>query len=179
MATLWAATVVSILVALFSLTLTLAMARRVRTLVSHVYKFLPITEGDGLPYPGTPVPSFSATATNGEQITEDAFSTPQRLLVFLTTGCSSCTDQIPLVQQLDGPERPVVVVIGEPDKRDDMAAQLAGVADVVLEEDDGPVARAFELREFPAALVIGHRVVNVASHDVKTALDRAKTPVSA
>jgi hypothetical protein len=179
MATLWAATVVSILVAVFSLTVTLALARRVRTLVSHVYRFLPITEGDGLPSPGTPLPAFSVTATSGGQITSQDFAGPQRLLVFLTTGCSSCTEQIPALQQLGLPERPVVVVIGEEDKRAAIAAQLTDVAEIVLEDDAGPMATALELREFPAALVIGRGVVNVASHDVKTALDRTRTPVAA
>ena len=176
MAALWAATVLSTVVAVFSLILTLAMARRVRALVSHVYRFLPITEGDGLPYPGTPLPAFAATAASGEQITPESFSGPQRLLVFLTTGCSSCTDQIPLIQQLHLPERPVVVVIGEDEKRAAMAAQLTEVAEVLTEDEEGALATAMELREFPAAMVIGQGVVHVASHDVKTALARAKTP---
>jgi hypothetical protein len=179
MATLWVATVVSTLVAVFSLILTVALARRVRTLVSHVYRFLPPTEGDGLPYPGTPLPAFSVTATSGRHITPDSFSPAQRLLVLLTTGCSSCTDQIPVLQQLELPERPVVVVIGEQDKRAAMAARLADVAEVVLEDDDGPMATALRVREFPAALVIGRGVITVASHDVKTAFDKAKIPVGA
>jgi hypothetical protein len=176
MATLWATTVVSIVVAVSSLILTLALARRVRTLVSHVYRFLPITEGDGLPSPGTPLPSFAVTAMSGEQITQESFRGPQRLLVFLTTSCSSCTSQVPLVQQLQLPERPVVVVVGDEEQRTAMVDDLSGVAEVVTEEDEGPLATALELREFPAVMVIGQGVVTVASHDVTTALARLKTP---
>jgi hypothetical protein len=176
MAVLWAATILSTLVAVFSLFLTVALARRLRTLVSHVYRFLPITEGDGLPSPGTPLPDFSVAAESGEQITRESFAGPQRLLVFLTTTCSSCTDQVPLIQQLRLPERPVVVVVGDEQQRPAMAAQLADVAEVVPEDDEGPLAVALEVREFPAVMVIGRGVVTVASHDVTTALARLKTP---
>ncbi|GIH05574.1 hypothetical protein Rhe02_36410 [Rhizocola hellebori] len=177
MAALWAAFVLSTLVAVFSLTLTLALARRVRVLVTQVNRFLPVSEGDGLPDPGTPLPEFTVKSSDGTVISRQSFAGPQRLFIFLTTGCSSCTDQIPVIQQLRLPEQPVVVVIGDEQQRFAMAAQLADAAQVVQEEDEGPLATALELREFPAVLVLGEAVVTAATHSVKSALAKLATPV--
>jgi hypothetical protein len=110
-------------------------------------------------------------------ISRESFTGQQRLFVFLTTDCSSCTDQVPLIQKLDMPQPPVVVIIGEQEKREAMAAQLTRSAEVVQENDEGPLATALELREFPAVLVLSDAVVTVATHGVKSALAKLNTPV--
>lgn len=58
-----------------------------------------------------------------------------------------------------------------------MVTSLAGYAVVIEEQDNGPVAEAFEISEFPAILLIRDRVIRQAEHGLAGIL-AAVTPSS-
>jgi len=163
------------LVAVAAFGLVLILARRLRTLTEHVHRYLPISE-HGLPDPGTPLPAFDAGTTTGQRVTEGHFGGDDRVLAFLTTDCGSCHDQIPAIRELPaaGWPEPVAVVIGPKADRATMIAKLGPGAVVLEEDDDGPIAQAFEMREFPAILVAGGGVVRTSAHGVAGVLAAMK-----
>jgi len=174
---LWAIVICIAIVAVSAFGLVLVLARRLRAVTERVERFLPVSEGS-LPDPGTPIPEFTATAVDGTRISHEDFADADRLLVFLTTDCSSCHDQVPALRELDSSWlEPVVVVIGNKDQRPDMVSALTEHALVVEEEEYGPIATALEIHEFPAILLTGIGVVHKATHSLAAALAAARQPV--
>jgi len=176
-AVLWAALVVVALIAASAFGLVMVLARRLRSVEERVNLFLPRADLS-LPSPGTPVPAFTATAVDGTRVSEADFTGPDRIIALLTTGCTSCHDQVPALVAADQAVwgRPVVVVIGSPDARSEMVSALAEHVTVLEEEDAGPLATAFDIHEFPTVMAVSNGVINVAEHGMATMLKKVKQP---
>ncbi|HEU5470940.1 MAG TPA: hypothetical protein VFV67_09835 [Actinophytocola sp.] len=158
--------------------LMLVLARRLRAVTERVNLFLPASDG-GLPHPGTPVPEFSAVSVDGTAVSHTELAVPERIFAMLTTDCASCHDQVPGLRDLEAPVRPLVVVIGPPEKRAGMVAALAERALLVEEPDHGPITTAFDIQEFPAVLLVRDGVVQHAGHGLAGVLESARTPARA
>ncbi len=153
------------------------LARRIRDITARVDKYLSVSDG-GLPDPGTPIPEFSATSVDGVPVSKDDLSGANRVFAMLSTDCAACHDQLPALRDL-GPtqsSQPIVVVVGAPERRSAMVSALAGNTIVVEEPDDGPIADAFEIQEFPAVLVAGNGVVRASGHGLSDVLVSAGQP---
>lgn len=176
-ALLWAALASTALVAAAAFGLVLVLARRLRNLTERVSLFLPISPGS-LPDPGTPAPEFAATAADGTPVTHADLAGEDRIVVFLSTDCASCKDQVPAIAALDPDRwrRPFVVVVGPADERRTMVAALDAHAIVVGEDSDGAVRESFEIEEYPAVLLMREGVVNTAAHGLAKVLEAAEQP---
>jgi hypothetical protein len=173
-ALLWTALIIVALIAAGTFALVLVLARRLRAVVDRVNLFLPVSEGH-LPDPGTPLPDFNATAVDGTPVSRSDIDGTDRIVAFLTTECSSCYDQVPALATLDRTwPAPVVVIIGTAQRRAEMVAALAEHAVVIEEEDDGPMATAFDIHEFPAVLLTGTGVIQKATHGLAKVLEAAQ-----
>ena len=166
------------LVALGAFGLVLVLARRLRAVTERVNMFLPASDG-GLPHPGTPVPEFSAVAVDGTPVGTADLAGPDRIVAMLTTDCSSCHDQVPALRESKQATLPIVMVIGPPDQRASMVDSLAGHAVIIEEADGGPVAKAFEIEEFPAVLAVREGVIREAGHGLTGVLAKVSEPAQA
>jgi hypothetical protein len=175
---LWIAIVLVALVAFGTFGLVLVLGRRLRAVTERVNMFLPASDG-GLPHPGTPVPEFSAVSVDGAPVSHTELSVPERIFAMLTTECASCHDQLPGLRDLDAPVRPLVVIIGPPEKRAGMVTALGDRALLVEELDQGPITKAFDIQEFPAVLLVRDGVIQHAGHGLAGVLESARTPARA
>ncbi len=163
------------LVALLALALVLVLARRLRTLTERVRPLVAMTDG-GLPADGTPVPPFVAVTTDGTRIDESHLAGEDRLVAFVTTDCAACRDQVHALRNLpDGPQTPLVFVLGPEGERADMVAALAPHAVVVEEPARSAVAQSFAINEFPAVLVVGAGEVRTSGHGVAGVMSAFET----
>jgi hypothetical protein len=111
-----------------------------------------------------PVPrmlqDFTATTTAGQELTRQGLLGRQRVVAFLTPACTSCLEQIPRFNALAASPalRPgtslLGVVLGRGPAAVQLAGQLSETADVVLEEPNGPLVRAFEATNYPGFHVL-------------------------
>jgi hypothetical protein len=168
------------LVAFTAFGLLLVLARRFRNLEERVNLFLPISVGM-LPRPGTPVAEFEATTVDGGRVSHADFAEGERIFALLTTGCGECITAASELRQHAASltNTPVVGVIGPPEDRAPIVAQLEGHVQVMEEAALGPVATALEINEFPAVLLIQDGYIQFADHEVAPVLARLSTPTSA
>lgn len=107
--------------------------------------------------PGKRPSTFSATTVDGEPVAAQGLA----LVGFLAQGCRQCRAQLPLFVRAaqatpGGRSKVLAVVVGGPEvaRPDDSAvshlAQLREIAQVVVEQRDGPIATAFQVEGFPA-----------------------------
>jgi len=141
--------------------------------------FLPASEGT-LPHPGTPVPEFDALSTDGQSITKGAFAGVERVFATLSTGCETCLEQVSAFREYGASLalRPIVTIVGPPKEREPMVTRLDGHAVVIEERDNGPIADAFEISEFPAVLLVRNGVIQQAEHRLADVLP-SLAPVAA
>ena len=172
---LWAALVVVALIAVLAFALVMVLARRLRAVTERVNMFLPASDR-GLPHPGTPVPDFAATSSEGAAVGAADFARGTRVMALLTTECASCHDQVAAIRDIDGGARPIVLVIGRPERRAPMIASLGGRPVVLEEEDGGPIATAFDISEFPAVMLVNDGIIRAAGHGVAGVLAAAAAP---
>ncbi|WP_432142338.1 TlpA disulfide reductase family protein [Streptomyces sp. bgisy084] len=108
---------------------------------------------------GTPIAEFETVTEAGEPLTR-ASLTEDLLVAFLSPGCAPCVAKLPgLVahaRSLPGGRRRVLaVVVGEPGEAAAFAAPLGPVAQVVIEEPNGALSRAFGVHAYPTLLRTG------------------------
>ncbi len=168
------------LIALSAFGLVLVLARRLRSLTERVNMFLPTSIGM-LPAPGTPVAEFSATSTDGQEISQQDFLNGERIFALLTTGCGDCLTTVAEFRKLSGQltPPPVVSVIGPEEDRASIVESLAGHVIVLEEAAFGPVAVAFDINEFPAILLIRDGYIQFAEHGLAPVLAEASTRATA
>jgi len=162
LAILTAAVVLVGVLVLLDLLLTLGLIKRVRTHAELLDKLVNATpasahavEPGQLP-PGRPVGEFSATTSEGLEISRESFDAGV-VLGFFSTWCDTCAEQLPgflaFAEPL-GRERVLAVVHGDEDQLVDLVATLAKVAQVVVEAENGPVAQAVGVQAFPTMAVV-------------------------
>jgi hypothetical protein len=146
----------------------------------RVNMFLPVSEGT-LPLPGTPVPDFEATATNGERVNAASFAGTDRIFAVLSTGCGSCDEQLAAFRELGAGlvPRPIVTIAGAPEGRQRLVTALGSDAVLIEELEGGPVAEAFEIGEYPAVLLVRNGFIQHAGHDLAEALAELPAPAGA
>jgi hypothetical protein len=100
---------------------------------------------------GGRVGEFSVVAVDGTAISPQSLGA-DTLVGFVSTTCPACVEQLPeFVRFAKDHTGPVLgVVVGSGDEAVTMARALDGVATVVREPHQGPMAVAFEVKAFPA-----------------------------
>jgi hypothetical protein len=162
LAILTAAVVLVGVLVLLDLLLTLGLIKRVRTHAELLDKLLnaapasaPALEPGQLPA-GAVVREFAATTSEGREIRRDSFD-DGAVLAFFSTWCDTCAEQLPGFLTYAAPlgrDRVLAVVHGDDEQLVDLVASLSKVAQVVVETENGPIARAAGVRAFPTMAVI-------------------------
>lgn len=110
---------------------------------------------------GTRIGEFETVTEAAEPLTRASLTEAGDLLVaFLSPGCAPCVEKLPgfvaHARSLPGGRRRVLaVVVGEPGEAAAFAAPLGPVAQVVVEEPNGALSRAFGVHSYPTLLRIG------------------------
>jgi hypothetical protein len=153
--------VLCVLLTVFNLLLTLGVIRRLKNHTdqfAEIGRLMPRVEpliGQGQ----HPAP-FTAVTIDGDQVS-DADLRAGGLVGFFSPTCGSCEEWVPRFVAAarvlpGGPRSALAVVVAEsPAAGAEMAAQLSGVASVVIEADRGPVVEAFEAKGYPAMARLG------------------------
>lgn len=142
-----AAVVLATALGLLNLLLTLAVLRRLRAAAARERDAASGVIGIGRA-PG----DFAAADTDGRAVGR-ADLTGRTVVGFFSTTCGACVEELPRFVARAGEtsrERVLAVVHGDRPAAEELAGRLAGVARVVVEDPDGPVGRAFEVRAYPA-----------------------------
>jgi hypothetical protein len=150
------ATAVVALIALTNLSLTLALAKRLR-LTDH----RPVRAGDEFAVPaGHVVTPFQASTTLGERVTESTFDDRTTIAAFVSVGCTPCVKVKNEILKSQ-PSEPLLVFVGGPDTSTppELASDLSEAADVVWFGEDSAMRDAFAVRAFPTVLKIVNGVV--------------------
>ncbi|MEV8634545.1 TlpA disulfide reductase family protein [Streptosporangium sp. NPDC051023] len=165
-----AATVLSTTLTVLNLVVLLGVAARLRELAAGRSRGHPQGHSQGhealqpvLP-PGATPEAFTAVDVDGDPVGAGG----ARLVAFFAPGCSLCHERMPQVLEYAGRgglrrEDVLAVVIGDGDETDELVAELAPVARVVVEEIEGPVFRAFGVKGLPAMYLMDDRGVIRAS----------------
>ncbi|MEU8113257.1 TlpA disulfide reductase family protein [Micromonospora sp. NPDC048947] len=136
-----------------NLLLTLAVIRRLRE-HTDALAALRHVEGSDVIRAGRLPADFAVTTTDGRPLRRSDL-TGGTLVAFFSTGCSACTDALPrFVAQAaafpGGPDQVLAVVSGGGPEASGLADQVTAIARVVIEDIDGDLATAFEVRAFPS-----------------------------
>ncbi|GAA4920965.1 redoxin [Stackebrandtia albiflava] len=142
-------------IAVLNLLLTMAVIRRLRKNESAMS---PMMESG--PPKGSPVPEFTAEATDGTTVTAASFAGQSAVMAFFSTTCSACKPAVPrLVAHIDAnglkPQQVVAVINGEGDEQAEFTELLKDKATVVWESEMGEVTAAFTVSAFPTFVHIG------------------------
>jgi hypothetical protein len=149
---LWSAVAVVGIVSGLNLVLTMAVIRRMRDA-------------------GAP----PAPITAGERVELSGELTGASLFGFFSPSCGACKDQLPgFVRRARG-HVAVAIITGTPTEAVELEKELGGVARIVVEPLDGPVARAFGVRMWPVFAVVDAGGTVLAS---ATSLDGLPVPVA-
>lgn len=171
MAVLNAAVVLVGVLCLLNLIFTFGVIRRLREHTEHLSKLRHQPRLAELILPaGSRVADFTATTTEGEEISADHLT--QRTLVgFFSPQCGPCKERMPqfieYARTVVGAREQVLAVILEEEGSAENAAALLPVARVVIEKDGGPVATAFEVDGFPALCLVEDRVIEISGSELK------------
>jgi hypothetical protein len=135
-----------------NLLLTLAVIRRLRE-HSELLASRPAGNEPGVIEPGQTPGEFTATDTDGRPLRREKL-TGDVLVAFFSQGCRACTDALPRFVTWaaafpGGRGQVLAVMSGELPWASELAATLAGVARVVIEDSEGDLATAFQVRAFP------------------------------
>ena len=172
--------VVVALVALSAFGLLLILARRLRDLEERVNLIVTYDPGT-LPDPGTPLPPFEATTTDGRPVSDRDFAVGERIFALLSTGCGECITAAAEFRQHAGSlaAQPVVGVIGPPEDRVPILALLEDHVRVLAEDALDPVAEALQIRDYPSVLLVRDGVIEFAEHALAPVLAQLATPAVA
>ncbi|MFJ1577830.1 MULTISPECIES: hypothetical protein [unclassified Streptomyces] len=107
---------------------------------------------------GDEVLAFETATTEGERLSREQLA-DGTAVAFFSPDCPACRKKTPAFLEYartapGGRGRVVAVVVGEPDEAAAYAAELAPVAQVVVEEQGGPMSLAFAVIGFPAVLQV-------------------------
>jgi hypothetical protein len=108
---------------------------------------------------GEPLPALSAVALDGSPVTSDGLRGREAALTFLSTDCSACVaaaGDLPEFARRTGMDvdQMVVVIAGDDETARSLAAPLAGVARVLLEESSGPLTTRYEVKAAPTTVMV-------------------------
>jgi peroxiredoxin len=163
---------------LINLLLTFGVIRRMREDATYrVTRVMPPPEA--ITAVGRAPESFEATTTDGSPFATGSL-TDWTVVAFFAADCPTCTEKLPQfvedARPLRGSDRSVVAVVGADEGTGDaMVSMLEGAAQVVLEPVDGPVAKAFRVRQLPMMCLLNPAGVVVATgYDIGSLLHAAR-----
>ncbi|GGS53342.1 TlpA family protein [Planobispora rosea] len=138
-----------------NLILTLAVVRRLREHSDHLSRLL--SSPGGVPWAsiigsGERPRPFTATTVDGGELTESSL-TDGTIVAFFSPTCSACHEWVPRFAEAAEavPGRAIAVVVADsPEDGAGHVTSLRAVARVVVEEQDGAVAKAFGVTGYPA-----------------------------
>lgn len=104
--------------------------------------------------PGDPVPAdFVADTVDGGMVSTADLTGPDVLVLFVDGSCTTCFDAVGLLKERHAAGadtvRPIAVVIGQPEERTPLVAELAPIARVVEETSHTALPSRFGVRGFP------------------------------
>jgi hypothetical protein len=155
-------------VCLLDLLLTFGVIRRLR---EHT-EMLTASGGPATPPQGLPageLPGPFAGLTTGAELVQGA--TGLRVVAFFATWCSVCPERVrPFIDYLRAHDftrdSVLAVSVGPDDAPPAHLAELAGVAQICVEKDNGEIARAFKVTGFPVFYLLDtDGAVVVSDHD--------------
>lgn len=150
MTVLIAAVILVGVLCLLDLLLTFGVIRRLREHTAMLAGGMGLTSLVGLASGERPG-AFSATTNSGEVITS---SSRLRVVGFFSSSCAACSERVPpfieYLRRHDVGRDAVLAVIQATDGAPQYLEQIARVALVYVEPDDGDVSRAFKVTGFPA-----------------------------
>lgn len=161
-----AAVVLVGVIAVLDLLLTVGVVRRLREQAEVLRELRTTADADPvieviLPA-GRTVADFTAGTLSGRTLSREGLSTAT-LVGFFSPHCEPCREQVPrflaYAAGFDGAV--VAVAAGDPTETADLVAELAGVAEVVVQDENGPLEKAFGVHGYPALCLLepGGRVV--------------------
>jgi thiol-disulfide isomerase/thioredoxin len=154
-----AAVVLVGVIAVLDLLLTVGVVRRLREQADALRELRQASDSDAdveviLPA-GRTVAEFSAGTVSGRTLSRDGL-TGTTLVGFFSPHCEPCRDQLPdflaYAAGFDGAV--VAVAAGEPAETASLVAELAAVAEVVTQPENGPLEKAFGVRGYPALCLV-------------------------
>lgn len=137
-----------------NLAMTLAVVRRLRRQAERATE-----DAVRLP-PGVPVPEFSAVTVAGRVVARSDLTGARAMVAFLAANCPPCHEQVPAFVAYarsvpGGAAQVLAVVVGGTDAETaELARDLEGTAEVVLEPVAGPLQKAFSVTGFPTFYVL-------------------------
>jgi thiol-disulfide isomerase/thioredoxin len=124
--------------------------------------------------PGTTVPTFTATTTDGTEVTDRTLGSDIALVGFFSPDCQPCREQLPrfatVGARLD-PSRVLCVVSDDRATGTELEVfvePMRGAGLVVAEGSTGSLAAAFGVRALPTMLKIEDGVVSASGHNVES-----------
>jgi hypothetical protein len=159
-----------------NITLTVGIVRRLR---EHTAQLTDLRNPDAvMAAPDTVTGEFSAETLDGQWLSERDWQ-GLTLVGFLSPTCAACHARldgfVERAQQMPGGREQVLAVIVGTEGTDEQVAKVAPVARTVVEAPQGPLAKAFSVKGFPAfALVDESRRIVASGYD----LDQVPLPVA-
>lgn len=168
---------------LLNLLLTFGVIRRLRQQAQPlVPPARPAPPAGAIAAVGTAPEPFQAQTVDGASLTATDLR-EWAIVAFFSPDCPPCLEKVPefgqAVRRLGRDRRDVLaVVVTDADSGEPMVGQLTPVAQVVVEPPDGPVARAFRVRQMPImCLLDGAGRVAQIGYDIDHLLTPATAPV--
>ncbi|QTD96112.1 hypothetical protein [Streptomyces cyanogenus] len=156
----------------------------IKRLVEHSAKLPRVGRGPASsPTEGRRVHPFRTVTTDGVPLAREQLL-DGTAVAFFTPQCTRCRETLPKflehARTLPGGHRQALaVVVGDEHETAAYAAQLAPVAQVVVEERGGPVSLAFSVTGFPSLLQVARDASGTPAVTTDTPdLGHAGTPVS-
>ncbi|MEE6262238.1 TlpA family protein disulfide reductase [Plantactinospora sonchi] len=178
---LTAAVVLVGLLAAANLLFTFGVVRRLREQTAEMARLRgrgPAPEdGTDIALPvGAAVAPFAATDVDGRAVDLTTLGA-RPFVAFLSPNCGPCKERLPgflefAAARPGGRGEILAVAVGQPDETADLVAQLAEVATVVREPDQGPVQKAFGVTGYPAFILVENGAVAAANFDLTAVADR-------
>ncbi|MEV4641678.1 hypothetical protein AB0J80_30475 [Actinoplanes sp. NPDC049548] len=152
-----AAVVLVGLLCLFDLLLTVGVIRRLRAQSTLLAGYRGAM-GEVMMPTGSVVGDFVTTTVDSKIISRTQID--DSLVGFFSTSCEGCVDAletfVPMAKLVPGGRPKVLaVVVGDRSNAGKFVDVLSPVAQVVVEAEHGPMARAFEVNGYPAVAMVG------------------------
>jgi thiol-disulfide isomerase/thioredoxin len=171
---------------LFNLVVTMGVVRRLLAITKQLPPkgMHPAARNDKLLPVGTVVGDFAAPTVDGDVVSRQVL-TGETLVAFMSPGCPPCDQLLPVFIRRarvhpGGRQRVIAVLTGaRPEESPHYVAQLTDVAQVVVEDDRGPLSDAFRADSFPALYMVDADGRVLAAGAGSTATDELPTAVTA
>lgn len=142
-------------VAALNITLTVGIVRRLR---EHSTQLTQLRNPDAvMAAPDTVTGEFTAETLDGVRLSERDWQ-GLTLVGFFSPTCAACHERLPRfveqARQMPGGRQQVLAVVVGQEGTDEQVSRVAPVARTVVEAPDGPLAKAFSVRGFPAFAIV-------------------------